>query len=92
MHLPAGVTRNFLAAVTLCCDFGAPKRKSDTVSTVSPSICLSAMQETWVRSLGWEDPLDKEMAAHSSILAWKILLAEEPGLDLPIGLRRFLER
>ena len=33
---------------------------------------LSAMQETWVRSLGWEDPLEKEMAAHSSILAWKI--------------------
>ena len=33
---------------------------------------LSAMQETRVRSLGWEDPLEKEMAAHSSILAWKI--------------------
>ena len=34
--------------------------------------CLSAVQETWVRSLGWEDPLEKEMAAHSSIPAWKI--------------------
>ena len=34
--------------------------------------CLSAMQETWIRSLGWEDPLEKEMAAYSSILAWKI--------------------
>ena len=33
---------------------------------------LSAMQETWVRSLGWEDPLAKEMAAHSNILAWEI--------------------
>ena len=33
---------------------------------------LSAMQETQVRSLGWEDPLEKEMAAHSSILAWRI--------------------
>ena len=32
-----------------------------------------AMQETWVQSLGWEDSLDKEMATHSSILAWKIL-------------------
>ena len=41
--------------------------------------CLSAMQETWVRSLGWEDPLEKEMAAHSSILSWKIPWAEEPG-------------
>ena len=34
--------------------------------------CLSAIQETRVRSLSWEDPLEKEMAAHSSILAWKI--------------------
>ena len=33
---------------------------------------LPAMRETWVRSLGWEDPLEKEMATHSSILAWKI--------------------
>ena len=36
------------------------------------------MQETQVRSLGWEDPLKKEMATHSSILVWKILWAEEP--------------
>ena len=41
--------------------------------------CLPAMQETWVRSLGWEDPLEKEMAIHSSILAWKIPCTEEPG-------------
>ena len=34
---------------------------------------LPAMQETWVQSPGWEDPLEKEMATHSSILAWKIL-------------------
>ena len=40
---------------------------------------LSAMQETLVRSLGWEDPLEKEMAAHSSILAWRIPCVEEPG-------------
>ena len=40
---------------------------------------LPAMQETWVRSLGWEDPLEKEMAIHSSILAWKIPWTEEPG-------------
>ena len=33
---------------------------------------LPAMQETWVQSLGWEDPLEKEMATHSSILAWEI--------------------
>ena len=40
---------------------------------------LPAMRETWVRSLGWEDPLEKEMATHSSILAWRIPLVEEPG-------------
>ena len=40
---------------------------------------LPAMQETWVRSLGQEDPLEKEMATHSSILAWRIPGTEEPG-------------
>jgi len=40
---------------------------------------LLAMQETWVQSLGWEVPLEKEMATYSSILAWRIPWAEEPG-------------
>ena len=40
---------------------------------------LPTMRETWVRYLGWEDPLEKEMAAHSSIVAWKIPWTEEPG-------------
>ena len=40
---------------------------------------LPAMWETWVQSLGGEDPLEKEMATHSSILAWRIPWAEEPG-------------
>ena len=40
---------------------------------------LSAMKETWVQSLGGKDPLEKEMATHSSILAWEIPWAEEPG-------------
>ena len=38
-----------------------------------------AKKETWVQSLGWENPLEKEMAPHSNILAWKILWTEEPG-------------
>ena len=41
---------------------------------------LPTMRETWVQSLGWEDLLDKEMATHSSILAWKIPWTEEPGV------------
>ena len=40
---------------------------------------LPAMQETQVQSLSWEDPLEKEMATHSSILAWRIPWTEEPG-------------
>ena len=44
-------------------------------------ICLPVQetQETWVQSLGWEDPLEEEMATHSSFLAWKIPWTEEPG-------------
>ena len=44
---------------------------------------LLEMQETWVQSLGWKDPLEKEMATHSSILAWKIPWTEEPGTLCP---------
>ena len=40
---------------------------------------LPTMQQTCVQSLGWEDPLEKEMATHSSILAWGISWTEEPG-------------
>ena len=47
-----------------------------------------AIQETWVRSLGWEDPLEKEMATHSSILVWKILWTEEPRGLQSMGLQR----
>ena len=40
---------------------------------------LPAMQETWVQSLGWEDPLEKGMATHSNVLVWRIPWTEEPG-------------
>ena len=46
---------------------------------------LPEMQETWVQSLGQEDPLEKGMAAHSSILAWRIPRTEEPGGYSPRG-------
>ena len=49
---------------------------------------LPAMQETQVRSLGWEDPLEKEMATHSSILVWRIPWTEEPGGIQSTGLQR----
>ena len=49
---------------------------------------LTATWETWVSSLGWEDPLEKEMATHSSILAGRILWTEEPGGLQSMGLQR----
>ena len=49
---------------------------------------LPAMQETQLRSLGWEDPLEEEMATHSSILAWRIPWTEEPGRLQPLGLQK----
>ena len=47
-----------------------------------------AMWETWVRSLGWEDPLEEGMATHSRILAWRIPRTEEPGGRQPMGSQR----
>ena len=49
---------------------------------------LPAMQETWVQSLGQEDTLEKGMATHSNILAWRIPLTEEPGGLQSTGLQR----
>ena len=49
---------------------------------------LPAMQEIWVRSLGWEDPLEKEMATHSSTLVWKIPWMKEPGRQQSMGSQR----
>ena len=50
--------------------------------------CLPAMRETQIRSLGQEDSLEKEMATHSSILAWRIPWTEEPGGLQSVGLQR----
>ena len=49
---------------------------------------LLTMQETQVRSLGWEDPLEKEMATHSNTLVWKIPQTEEPGRLQSMGSQR----
>ena len=49
---------------------------------------LSTMRETRVRSLGWEDPLEKEIAIHFRTIAWKIRWTEEPGRLQPMGSQR----
>ena len=59
---------------------GSPSFNSSGVSLVAQRVKnLPAMLETWVRSLGWEDPLEEGMATHSSILAWRIPWTEVPG-------------
>ena len=50
--------------------------------------CLPTVRETWVRSLGWEDLLEKEMATHSSTLTWKISWTEKPGVLRFMGSQR----
>ena len=59
----------------------------DAVVKKKKKIYLS-MQETWVQSLGWENPLEKEMATHSSIPAWEIPWTEEPGGLQSMGWQR----
>ena len=53
--------------------------------TVKYLPAMQEMQETWVRSLGQEDPLEDETAAHSSILAWRVPQTEEPGRPQTMG-------
>ena len=62
---------------------GASEAKSGSVVNNPP-----AKQETWVQSLDWEDPLEKEMATHSNILDWRIPRTEEPGGLQSMGSQR----
>ena len=63
--------------------------KHKQISLVAQTVkCLPTMLETRDRSLGWEDPLEKEMATHSSIIAWKIPWTEDPGGPHSMGSQR----
>ena len=68
-----------------CADFVPDFRTSLVAYMVKR---LSTVQETWVRALGWEDPLEKQMAIHSSTIAWKIPWTEEPGRLQSMGAAR----
>ena len=62
---------------------------NERASLVAQTVkCLPTMQETQIRSLGWEDPLEKIMAIHSSTIAWEIPWTEEPGSLQPMGSKR----
>ena len=81
-HLPLEYEQNWLELTLLNSSYvilfndNHPTRASLIAQSVKN---LSAMQKTWVRSLGQDDPLEKEMAAYSSILAWRLPWTEEPG-------------
>ena len=68
-----------------CCGFSVIYGTSLVAQTVKPQ---STMRATWVRSLGWEDPLEKETAIHSSTIAWKTPWTEEPGTLQYMGSQR----
>ena len=57
-------------------------------SVVKNLSAMQEMQEIWFRSLGWEDPLEEEMASHSSVPAWRISQTEEPGWLQSMWLQR----
>ena len=71
------------------CVWGGGGASKSLASLVASTVkCLLTMQETWVRSQGWKDPLEKEMATHSRTLAWKIPWTEEPGRLQSMGSQR----
>ena len=77
-----------MAAFTICSHFGAPQNKVWDSLVGQTVKHLPAMWGTWVRSLGQENPLEKEMATHSSVLAWRVPGTGEPGGLPSLGLHR----
>ena len=87
----SGISHEFLNLPSSCfftCNLEALLRIEKVEQASQMVKNLPAMQETLVQSLGWKDPLEKEMAIHSRILAWRILWAEEPGALWSITSRR----
>ena len=82
---PIALTRPTFVGKVMSLLFNMLSRLVLVVQTVKR---LPVMRETQVQSLGWEDPLEKEMATHSSILAWRILWIEEPGRLQSMGSQR----
>ena len=87
MRISNSIWQKYKPAITICIFifififiFSIMRIRKHRASLIAQSVQnLPAIQETGVRFLGWEDPLEKEMAPHSSILAWKIPWTEEPG-------------
>ena len=83
-YFPYELTRNGIKDILL-----SEKNKGFTGGSVERTcLTMQETQETWFRSLGQEDPLEKEMETHSSILTWEIPWTEEPGGLQSMGLQR----
>ena len=77
-----------LQPARLLCPWDSPGKNTGVCSLVAQTVKNPpAMQEMWVQSLGWEDPLEKGMATHSSILAWEIPWTAEAGRRESMGLQ-----
>ena len=91
--IEANVNKGFTAIKVHLVNFSSKVRHSETGSKFNCRLMtqtiknLPVMWETQVLFLGWEDPLEKEMATHSSILAWRIPWTKEPGRLLSMGLQ-----
>ena len=84
--MTSGTVGVFIFFFTLVCIYPpSPKKASLVAQTVK---CLPAMQETWIRSRGQEDPLEKEIATHSSIGAWRTPCTQKPSRRQPMGSQR----
>ena len=91
------MSQNFVKNIYRNTDiFSTEKVKIDTIKLVFGASLMAqmvknlpAMQETWIQSLGWEDPLEEGMATHSNSLAWRISWTEEPGGLLFMRSQRF---
>ena len=81
LHGSTKISSEFYSSLCFACFFS--RFQASQVAVLVKN--LPAVQETWVRSLGWEDPLEKEMANHSNILAQKIPWTEDPGRLQSLG-------
>ena len=88
---PKSLFRFFIAYETREQIFGQPNKKGEFYQMAQwyrIHLPVQETQETWVWSLGWEDPMEKEMTTHSSILVWRIPWTEEPGGQQSMGSQR----
>ena len=84
----AAVTRGTPLSSAEACSGGYQLNGASPMAQLKSLLAVQEMQEAWVQSLGREDPLEEDMATHSSVLAWRIPWTEEPAGLQPVGSQR----